>query len=87
MKIKIDESTIKLFLSYIPSEVKILTYLYIRDDDDVYVYLTMLDEEKSKSVLHVEVGNDFEMVQLNEQKTRVQEKCSVGVNYFEENFW
>jgi len=56
-KIKIDESTIKLKLSYIPSGVKPPTYLYIRDDDDVYVYLTTLDEEKSRSVLHVEFGD------------------------------
>ena len=82
---KIDESTMKLKLSYIPTGVKPPTYLYIRDDDDVYVYLTTLDEEKSRSVLHVEVGNELEMVHLNEQQSRVQGKSSVGVNYEEEN--
>ncbi|CAD5318278.1 unnamed protein product [Arabidopsis thaliana] len=85
-KMKIDESTMKLKLSYIPTGVKPPTYLYIRDDDDVYVYLTTLDEEKSRSVLHVEVGNELEMVDVNEQQSRVQRKSSVGVNYEEENF-
>ena len=85
-KIKIDESTMKRKLSYIPTGVKPPTYLYIRDDDDVYVYLTTLDEEKSRSVLHVEVGNELEMVDVNEQQSRVQRKSSVGVNYEEENF-
>ncbi|KAL1192481.1 hypothetical protein V5N11_036428 [Cardamine amara subsp. amara] len=83
MKIGIDEVSTKLKLSYIPLVVKPQTQSYIFDDEDVYVYLTSTDKEQRRSVLHVEVIKDLEIVPLREQLSRVEKGSSVGVNYGE----
>ncbi|CAA7033014.1 unnamed protein product [Microthlaspi erraticum] len=73
-KIAIDETTTKLKLSYIPLVVKPQRQSYIIDDEDVYVFLTTLDKELLRGVLHVELIKDLEID---------QRESSFGVNYGE----
>nr|VDD45024.1 unnamed protein product [Brassica oleracea] len=51
----IDPCTKRLNLSYIPLVVEPKRQSYILDDEDVFVYLTSVDKEGRRSILHVEV--------------------------------
>ena len=51
---RIDLLTKKLNLGYIPLVVEPKRQSYILDDEDVFVYLTSVDREQRRSILHVE---------------------------------
>ncbi|CAN6846138.1 unnamed protein product [Brassica oleracea] len=53
-KIGIDPLTKKLNLGYIPLVVEPKRQSYILDDEDVFIYLTSVDREQRRSILHVE---------------------------------
>ncbi|KAF8114949.1 hypothetical protein N665_0031s0039, partial [Sinapis alba] len=58
---------------------------YILDDEDVFVYLTSMDKEQRRSILHVEVIKELEIVPITEQQSesRVEKVSSYGGNYSE----
>ncbi|XP_010424792.1 PREDICTED: protein FAR-RED ELONGATED HYPOCOTYL 3-like [Camelina sativa] len=56
---------------------------YIVDDEDVFLYLTSVDKEGLKHVLHVELFSDLEANQRVAQLSRVERVSSVGLNYGE----
>lgn len=87
-KVGIDSATTELKLSFIPLDTRPLRKSYIVDDDDVYVYLTSMDANKCRSVLHVEKGKGLvsRRNQLEKGKGVVssrEEGSSVGLNYEE----
>ena len=55
---------------------------YILDDEDVFVYLTSVDREQRRSILHVEDIEELQIVQITEQLSRVGES-SCSRNYCE----
>uniref|UniRef100_A0A0D3BUZ5 MULE transposase N-terminal all-beta domain-containing protein n=1 Tax=Brassica oleracea var. oleracea TaxID=109376 RepID=A0A0D3BUZ5_BRAOL len=76
-KMGIDPLTKKLNLGYIPLEVEPKRQSYILDDEDVFVYLTSVDREQRRSILHVEDIQELQIVQITEQLSRVGESsCS-----------
>ena len=78
----IDPFTKKLNLGYIPLVVELKTQSYILDDEDVFVYLTSVDKEQRRSILHVEDIQELEIVQITEQLSRVEkEESSCSRNY------
>ncbi|CAH8384976.1 unnamed protein product [Eruca vesicaria subsp. sativa] len=81
-KVGLDESSVKLKLSYIPLLVGCEEQCAISDDEDLYVYLTSTDNENRRCLLHVEVINVSE---LPEQLSRACEGSSLGMNYDELN--
>ena len=52
-KMGIDPYTKMLKFSYIPLVVEPKRQSYILDDEDVFVYLTSVDKEQKRSILHV----------------------------------
>uniref|UniRef100_A0A0D3E9N0 MULE transposase N-terminal all-beta domain-containing protein n=1 Tax=Brassica oleracea var. oleracea TaxID=109376 RepID=A0A0D3E9N0_BRAOL len=70
-------------LSYIPLEVEPKRQSYILDDEDVFVYLTSVDKEERRSILHVEVIEEMEIVPITEQQSRVEKESSYDGNYSE----
>ena len=44
------------------------------DDEYVFVYLTTLDKEQRRSILHVEDIKELEIVLITEQQSRVEKK-------------
>uniref|UniRef100_A0A1J3DJ64 Transposase MuDR plant domain-containing protein n=1 Tax=Noccaea caerulescens TaxID=107243 RepID=A0A1J3DJ64_NOCCA len=82
-KVAIDETTTKLKLSYIPLVVKPQRQSYIFDDEDVYVFLTTMDKELLRCVLHVELIKDLEIDLRGGQLSREERESSFGVNYGE----
>jgi len=44
------------------------------DDEDVFVYLTSVDKEGRRSILHVEVIEDMEIVPVTEQQSVVEKE-------------
>ena len=74
---RIDLFTKRLNLSYIPLVVEPKRQSYILDDEDVFVYLTSVDREQRRSILHVEDIQELQIVQITEQLSRVGESsCS-----------
>ncbi|KAL0796439.1 hypothetical protein Bca101_067816 [Brassica carinata] len=63
----------RLNLGYIPLVVEPKRQSYILDDEDVYVYLTSVDREQRRSILHVEDIEELQIVQITEQLSRVGE--------------
>ena len=53
-KMGIDPFTKRLNLGYIPLVVEPKRQSYILDDEDVFVFLTSVDREQRRSILHVE---------------------------------
>ncbi|KAF8082443.1 hypothetical protein N665_0825s0005 [Sinapis alba] len=70
-------------LSYIPLVVESKRQSYILDDEDVFVYLTSVDIEQRKCILHVEDIKNLVIVSINEQLSRVEKESSYGRNYSE----
>lgn len=70
-------------LSYIPLVVNLQRESSILDDEDVFVYLTTLDKELLRSVLHVEVIKDLGVNQTGEPFSRAERGSSLCVNYVE----
>ncbi|KAF8109833.1 hypothetical protein N665_0090s0016 [Sinapis alba] len=68
----IDPCTKRLNLSYIPLVVESKRQSYILDNEDVFVYLTSVDKEGIRSILHVEVIEEMEI-----------KESSYGGNYTE----
>ncbi|RIA04707.1 hypothetical protein BRARA_K01032 [Brassica rapa] len=81
-KMRIDPLTKKLNLGHIPLVVEPKRQSYILDDEDVLVYLTSVDREQRRSILHVEDIQEFQIVQITEQLSRVGESSS-SRNYSE----
>ena len=79
-KMGIDLLTKKLNLGYIPLVVEPKRQSYILDDEDVFVYLTSVDREQRRSILHVEDVQELQIVQITEQLSRVG-KSSCSRNY------
>ena len=73
----------RLNLSYIPLVVEPKRQSYILDDEDVFVYLTSVDKEGRRSILHVEVIEEMEIVPVMEQQSVVEKESSYGGNYSE----
>ena len=73
----------RLILSYIPLVVEPKRQSYIMDDEDVFVYLTSVDKEERRSILHVEVIEEMEIVPVTEQQSSVEKESSYGGNYSE----
>ena len=73
----------RLNLSYIPLVVEPKRQSYILDDEDVFVYLTSVDKEERRSILHVEVIEEMEIVPITEQQSRVEKESSYDGNYSE----
>ncbi|KAF8116646.1 hypothetical protein N665_0015s0023, partial [Sinapis alba] len=83
MKMGIDPFTKRLNLGYIPLVVEPKRQSYILDDEDVFVYLTLVDKEKRINILHVEDIRELEIVQITEQFSRVEKESSCSMNYGE----
>ncbi|CAN6969997.1 unnamed protein product [Brassica rapa subsp. trilocularis] len=81
-KVALDESTVKLRLSYIPLLVGCEEQFTISDDEDLCVYLTSADKENRRCVLYVEV---ITITEHPEQLSRAGEGSSLGINYEELN--
>ncbi|CAG7906078.1 unnamed protein product [Brassica rapa] len=81
-KMGIDPFTKRLNLGYIPLVVEPTRQSYILDDEDVFVYLTSVDREQRRSILHVEDIEELQIVQITEQLSRVGES-SCSRNYCE----
>ncbi|KAL0856024.1 hypothetical protein Bca101_061177 [Brassica carinata] len=81
-KVVLDESRVKLSLSYIPLLVGCEEQFTISDDEDLCVYLTSTDNENRRCMLYVEVITASE---LPEQLSRACEGSSLGMNYDELN--
>ncbi|KAL0746518.1 hypothetical protein Bca101_028520 [Brassica carinata] len=81
-KVALDESTVKLRLSYIPLLVGFEEQFTISDDEDLCVYLTSADRENRRCVLYVEV---IAITEHPEQLSRAGEGSSLGINYEELN--
>ncbi|KAF8114138.1 hypothetical protein N665_0041s0027 [Sinapis alba] len=62
MVVYIDPCTKRLNLSYILLVVEPKRQSYILDDEDVFVYLTSVDKEGRRSILHVEVIEEIKIV-------------------------
>ncbi|KAF8107772.1 hypothetical protein N665_0117s0040 [Sinapis alba] len=56
---------------------------YILDDEDVFIYLTSVDKEQRRSILHVEDIRELKIVQITEQLSRVDKESSCSRNYGE----
>ena len=56
---------------------------YILDDEDVFVYLTSVNKEQRRSILHVEDIEKLEIVQITDQLSKVEKKNSCSRNYSE----
>ncbi|CAN6899500.1 unnamed protein product [Brassica oleracea var. botrytis] len=82
-KMTIYPCTKSLNLSYIPLVVEPKRQSYILDDEDVFVYLTSVDKEERRSILHVEVIQEMEIVPITEQQSRVEKESSYGGKYSE----
>uniref|UniRef100_A0A0D3CIM0 MULE transposase N-terminal all-beta domain-containing protein n=1 Tax=Brassica oleracea var. oleracea TaxID=109376 RepID=A0A0D3CIM0_BRAOL len=79
----IDPFTKRLNLGYIPLVVEPKRQSYILEDEDVFVYLTSVDKEQRRSILHVEDFQELEIVQIVEQLSRVEKESSCSRNYGE----
>ncbi|KAF8050695.1 hypothetical protein N665_1903s0005 [Sinapis alba] len=77
-KVALDESVVKLELSYIPLLVGCEEHFIISDDEDLYGYLLSLDKENRRCILYVEVIKSSE---LPEQLSRAGKRSSLGMNY------
>ncbi|CAN7000625.1 unnamed protein product, partial [Brassica oleracea var. botrytis] len=82
-KMTIFPCTKSLKLSYIPLVVEPKRQSYILNDEDMFVYLTSVDKEERRSILHVEVIKEMEIVPITEQQSRVEKEISYGGNYSE----
>ncbi|XP_033129969.1 uncharacterized protein LOC117126257 [Brassica rapa] len=82
-KKSIDPCLKRLNMSYIPLVVEPKRQSYILDDEDVYVYLTSVDKDERRSILHVEVIEEMEIVPVMEQQSVVEKESSYGGNYSE----
>ncbi|CAG7905951.1 unnamed protein product [Brassica rapa] len=71
-KMRIYPFTKRLNLGYISLVVEPKRQSYILDDEDVFVYLTSVDKEQRRSILHVEDIQELEIVQITEQLSRVE---------------
>lgn len=80
-KIKIDEAKTKMKMSYISVTAKPQREVHIFDDEDVLVFLTSVDEELRRSLLHVEAIKDLETNQWGEQLSEIEGGSSFGANY------
>ncbi|KAF8109304.1 hypothetical protein N665_0098s0032 [Sinapis alba] len=69
-KINIEPCSYRLNLSYIPLVVEPKRQSYILDDEDVFVYLTSVDKEQRRSILHVELIKELEIVPITEQQSQ-----------------
>ncbi|CAG7876287.1 unnamed protein product, partial [Brassica rapa] len=81
-KMGIDPFAKRLNLGYIPLVVEPKRQSYILDDEDVYVYLTSVDREQRRSILHVEDIEKLQIVRITEQLSGVGE-ISCSRNYCE----
>ncbi|KAL0886025.1 hypothetical protein Bca101_010008 [Brassica carinata] len=79
----IDPCRKRLNLSCIPLVVEPKRQSYILDDEDVFVYLTTVDKEGRRSILHVEVIEEMKIVPVTEQQSVVEKESSYGGNYSE----
>lgn len=74
-KMAIFLCTKSLKLNYIPLVVEPKRQSYILDDEDVFVYLTSVDKEERRSILHVEVIEEMEIVPITEQQSKLRKKA------------
>lgn len=81
-KVVLDESIVKLRLSYILFLVGCEEQFIIFDDEDFCVYLIFVDKENRRCVLYVEV---IIIIEYFEQFLRVGEGSFLGINYEELN--
>ncbi|CAN6882703.1 unnamed protein product [Brassica oleracea] len=73
----------RLNLSYIHVVVKPKRQSYILDDEDVFVYLTSMDKDQRRSILHVEGIMEGKKVPITEQLSRTEKASSFGRNFSE----
>ena len=76
-KLRLDERTEKLKLSYILLVVGCERPLNIDDDEDLFVYLTSTNKENRRCLLVVESSGRSELV----DKLSIVGKSYVGMNY------
>ncbi|CAN6854342.1 unnamed protein product, partial [Brassica oleracea] len=82
-KMRIDPFTKRLNLSFVPLVVEPKRQSYILDDEDMFVYLTSVDKEQRRSILHLKDIQELEIVQITEQLSRVEKESSCSRNYGE----
>ncbi|CAN7015916.1 unnamed protein product [Brassica oleracea var. botrytis] len=70
-----------LKFSYIPLIVKPRRQSYILDDEDVFVYLTSVDKEQIRSILHEKDIKELKIVSITKQLSRVEKESSYGMNH------
>lgn len=80
-KVKIDEATTKMKLSYISCIAKPQRRVHILDDEDVLGFLTSVDKELRKCLLNVEAIKYPETNQWGEQLSEMEGGSSFGANY------
>ncbi|KAF8114444.1 hypothetical protein N665_0037s0020 [Sinapis alba] len=73
----------RMNMSYISLVVKPKRQSYILDDEDVFVYLTSVDKEQRRSILHVEDIKELEVVPITKQLSRDGKESSYCGNYSE----
>ena len=79
--IAIDPSMKRLNLSYIPLVVKPKSQSYILDNEDVFVYLTLVDKYQKRIILHVEGITEGKKVHITEKLSRTEKASSLGGNF------
>ncbi|KAF8118652.1 hypothetical protein N665_0003s0027, partial [Sinapis alba] len=79
----IDQCKKMLNPSYIPLVVEPKSQSYILDDEDVFVYLTSVDKEGRRNILHVKIIKEMEIVPVTEHQSRVEKERSFGGNHTE----
>ena len=77
----IDPYTKMLKFSYISLVVEPKRQSYILDDKDVFVYLTSVDKEQRRSILHAKDIKELEIVSITKQLSRIEKESSYGMNH------
>ena len=79
-KVVLDESAVRLKLSYIPLLVGCEEPFYISDDEYFSIYLNSIDKENRMCILYVEV---LSVSDETKQVSRVVKGIYIGMNYDE----
>ncbi|KAF8100474.1 hypothetical protein N665_0223s0002 [Sinapis alba] len=66
----------RLNLSYIPLVVKHKRQSYILNDENMFLYLTSMDKDLRRSILHVEFITKLEVIPITEQISRTEKASS-----------
>lgn len=82
-KMAIDQCKKRLNFRNIPLVVKPKRQLYILDNEDVFIYLTSVDKDQRRSIMHVEGITEVKKVPIIEKLLRTEKASSDGGNYSE----